>query len=85
MTGGGLSAVPDFGFAGACLVTWFRPTAFGDRVVHHIAMVMLLEFFVVHSVGPGTSIGVLARIRRCGAGRVRTGRPTGGVTRGSSP
>ena len=51
MTGGGLSAVRDFGFAGACLVTWFRPTAFGDRMVHHIAMVMLLEFFVVHSAG----------------------------------
>jgi hypothetical protein len=51
MTGGGLSAVPDFGFAGACLVTWFRPTTFCDRMVHHIAMVMLLEFFVVHSAG----------------------------------
>src|SRR5262249_56195850 len=51
MTGGALSAVPDFGFAGACLVTWFRPTAFGNRMVHHIAMVMLLEFFVVHSAG----------------------------------
>src|SRR5262249_38263438 len=51
MSGGGLSALPAFGFAGACLVTWFRPTAFGDRMVHHIAMVMLLEFFVVHSAG----------------------------------
>ncbi len=51
LVGAGLSAAPDFGFAATCLLTWVWPDALGDRMVRHIVMVMLLEFFVVHSAG----------------------------------
>lgn len=45
------SAVPDFALAGLFLLTWVRPYAFDEEMVHHLMFVMLLEFLVVHSTG----------------------------------
>lgn len=46
-----LAALPDFAMAGTFLITWFAPRTFGDRMVRHLMLVMLLEFIVVHSAG----------------------------------
>lgn len=51
MLGAVASALPDFLAAATFLVTWFAPTTFGDRMVSHLVLVMLLEFLVVHSAG----------------------------------
>jgi hypothetical protein len=45
------SALPDFLAAGTFLVTWIAPTTFGETMVSHLVLVMLLEFLVVHSAG----------------------------------
>lgn len=46
-----LAALPHFAFAGAFLVVWIHPLHYGDKTVSRFMMVMLLEFFVVHSTG----------------------------------
>ncbi len=44
-----LSAIPDFAAAAVFYVTWIAPTTFGETMVAHLVLVMLLEFLVVHS------------------------------------
>jgi hypothetical protein len=44
-----LNAIPDFATAGAFLITWIAPTAFGEQALSKLMLVMLLEFVVVHS------------------------------------
>jgi hypothetical protein len=44
-----VSAVPDFAMACVFYVTWIAPTTFGETMVAHLVLVMLLEFLVVHS------------------------------------
>lgn len=46
---GVVAALPDFGLAGAFLVTWIVPNALGRRVVAYLMLVMLVEFLIVHS------------------------------------
>lgn len=48
---GFLAALPHFGFAGAFLFVWLHPLHYGDKTVSRFMMIMLLEFFVVHSTG----------------------------------
>ena len=45
------SAGLDVWFACLFLITWIRPYTFGERTVHHLTFVMLLEFIVVHASG----------------------------------
>jgi hypothetical protein len=51
MAGAALSALPDFLAAATFLITWIAPTTFGEKMVSHLVLVMLLEFLVVHSAG----------------------------------
>lgn len=44
-----LNALPDFGFAGAFLLTWLAPRTLGDQAVTRLMLVMLLEFIIIHS------------------------------------
>jgi hypothetical protein len=44
-----LNAAPDLATAAAFVVTWVAPTTFGERALSRFMLVMLLEFFVVHS------------------------------------
>src|SRR5215831_3521240 len=46
-----LSALPDFGFAAAFLLTWISPGRLGDRMIGYLTLVMLLEFVIIHSAG----------------------------------
>lgn len=46
---GVVTALPDFAFAGAFALAWVAPLRFGDRTVHRLVFVMLLEFIVMHS------------------------------------
>ncbi|MBI1320427.1 MAG: hypothetical protein GC168_15990 [Candidatus Hydrogenedens sp.] len=45
------SAAWDLGIAASFLITWIRPETFGERTVHKLVFLMLLEFLVVHSTG----------------------------------
>ncbi len=45
------SAGFDLGLAAMFLITWIAPATFGERSVHHLVFIMLLEFLVVHSTG----------------------------------
>ncbi|MEO8031659.1 MAG: hypothetical protein ABJC74_01045 [Gemmatimonadota bacterium] len=51
LVAGMVISAPDFIAAASCLITWLNPTAFGQRMVAHLVLVMLLEFIVVHSAG----------------------------------
>jgi len=44
-----INATPDFLTAGAFLVTWIVPTAFGLGTVKRLEQMMLIEFIVIHS------------------------------------
>jgi len=46
-----LAALPDLGLAGLFLLTWISPYAIKETMVADLVLVMLLEFFVVHSAG----------------------------------
>lgn len=52
-----ISAVPDFAFAAAFLITWLMPDYFGETMVRRFMFIMLIEFIVVHSTG---FLGVVA-------------------------
>lgn len=41
----------DAWFAFVFIITWIKPEAFGERTVHHLTFVMVLEFIVVHASG----------------------------------
>jgi len=41
----------DLALAGVFLITWIEPYTFGERTVHHLTFLMLLEFLVVHATG----------------------------------
>lgn len=41
----------DLALAGTFLITWIAPSTFGERTVHHLTFLMLLEFLVVHATG----------------------------------
>lgn len=45
------AAVWNLGIAAAFLITWFAPYALGERTVHKLTFLMLVEFLVVHSAG----------------------------------
>jgi hypothetical protein len=44
-----LAALPDLALGVTFLVTWVAPTAFGERMVARLVLLMLLEFLIVHS------------------------------------
>lgn len=44
-----VAALPDFALAGAFVVTWIDPFAFGRTGVQYYLLTMLLEFIIVHS------------------------------------
>jgi hypothetical protein len=46
-----VEAAPDLVMTSAYLVTWAAPYTLGERMVRHLMLVMLIEFFVVHSAG----------------------------------
>ena len=46
-----LAALPDFALAATFLVAWIRPYAPGVPSVRRLVMIVLLEFFIVHSSG----------------------------------
>lgn len=46
-----LAALPDLGLSLVFLATWIAPRAVGVERIGHLALVMLLEFIVVHSAG----------------------------------
>jgi len=41
----------ELGLAALFLITWVWPDTFGERMVHKLTFLMLLEFLVVHSTG----------------------------------
>lgn len=45
------AALWDFSLAATFLITWLRPYTFGERMVHHLVFVMLVEFLIVHATG----------------------------------
>jgi hypothetical protein len=47
----GAAALPDFGFAGACLATWIAPSWIGPERIGSLMLLMLIEFVVIHSAG----------------------------------
>ena len=46
-----IAALPDFGLAALFLATWIAPGTVGVHRIGTLLLVMLLEFFVVHSAG----------------------------------
>ncbi len=44
-----VAAVPNFVLAGTFVVTWVSPSALGERMIPYLVLVMLLEFFILHS------------------------------------
>ena len=47
----GWTAGMDFALAATFLITWIAPDTFGEKTVHKLTFMMLLEFLVVHSTG----------------------------------
>jgi len=47
----------DLAIAGAFLITWIAPETFGERMVHQLAFLMIIEFLVVHATGFFTAFG----------------------------
>jgi hypothetical protein len=45
------AALPDFALAFVFLAVWISPESFGEKMVSWCLLVMLLEFFIVHSAG----------------------------------
>lgn len=60
-----IAAIPDIAIALVFIVTWFAPLTFGEYMVRHLMLVMLLEFIVIHSAA---FMGQLA-IAQSGVGR----------------
>lgn len=61
-----VQAAPDLGLAAVFLITWVRPYAFGQTMVKHLVLVMLLEFLVIHSAGfmGGAALGAASKPKR---------------------
>src|SRR5579864_9535485 len=44
-----IAAIPDFGLAGFFAISWVDPYAFGDHMLARLALMMLMEFIILHS------------------------------------
>ena len=44
-----ISAIPDVVLGLAFLATWIEPTALGDNMFQYLSLVVMLEFFIIHS------------------------------------
>lgn len=64
-----VSALPDLALGATFLVTWIQPSRFGDRMVRHLVLVMLLEFVIIHSAA---LMGSVAISRADGRGKAKT-------------
>lgn len=50
ITGANLvSAFPDFALSGLFAISWIAPYAFGAHILKRLELIMLMEFFIVHS------------------------------------
>lgn len=58
-----LSAFPDFLLSATFLITWIEPAWFGDGTVRALVLLIVLEFFVMHS-SAAMAFGVLAQPTR---------------------
>lgn len=43
------SAIPDFGLAGFFAISWIAPSSFGSHLLKRLELIMLMEFFILHS------------------------------------
>jgi ribose/xylose/arabinose/galactoside ABC-type transport system permease subunit len=44
-----LAALPDFGLAGFFAISWVAPYSFGSHILKRLELIMLMEFFILHS------------------------------------
>ncbi|MHC4973018.1 MAG: hypothetical protein ACYTG3_11870 [Planctomycetota bacterium] len=44
-----VAALPSAALAATFLITWIAPYTFGDKMVRHLVLLMLLEFIIIHS------------------------------------